>query len=76
MRGSSYEEFAANVASVKGLLDPPGQPPATNQPRSPATAQATPEGWCMKHGLQMQRNQKEGRSWWSHKTAEGSCKGK
>jgi hypothetical protein len=37
-----------------------------------------PEGprWCPKHGDKMTLNQKEGRSWWSHKTAEGWCKGK
>jgi hypothetical protein len=26
--------------------------------------------------VQMQHNHKDGRSWWSHKTAEGWCKGK
>jgi len=34
------------------------------------------EGWCSKHGVQMRLNYKDGRSWWSHKTAEGWCKGK
>jgi hypothetical protein len=42
----------------------------------PASEQAQPEGWCRKHDVQMTLNQKEGRSWWSHKTAEGWCKGK
>jgi hypothetical protein len=32
--------------------------------------------WCPKHGDKMQLNQKEGRSWYSHKTADGWCKGK
>jgi hypothetical protein len=33
-------------------------------------------GWCSKHGVQMRQNHKDGRSWWSHKTAEGWCHGK
>ncbi len=32
---------------------------------------------CPKHGVPMKLNHKEGRSWWSHKTADGQwCKGK
>jgi hypothetical protein len=43
----------------------------------PTDTQARPEGWCAKHGIQMQLNHgKDGRQWWSHKTAEGWCKGK
>jgi hypothetical protein len=42
----------------------------------PTSTQAQPDGWCTTHGLQMQQNHKEGRSWWSHKTAEGWCKGR
>jgi DNA invertase Pin-like site-specific DNA recombinase len=34
------------------------------------------KGWCHKHGLQMTQSHKDGRSWWSHKTADGWCKGK
>jgi hypothetical protein len=33
-------------------------------------------GWCAKHGIQMTQNHKDGRSWWSHKTADGWCKGR
>ncbi len=33
-------------------------------------------GWCSKHGVQMTQNHKDGRSWWSHRTADGWCKGK
>jgi hypothetical protein len=31
---------------------------------------------CPKHGVPMKLNHKDGRSWWSHKTADGWCKGK
>jgi hypothetical protein len=38
---------------------------------------ARPEGWCATHGVQMKLNHgKEGRTWYSHKTAEGWCKGR
>ena len=42
----------------------------------PEAEQAQPEGWCRKHGVQMRQNHKDGRSWWSHKTADGWCKGR
>src|SRR6266568_218595 len=38
------------------------------------TADDTPQ--CPKHGVPMQLNHKDGRSWWSHKTLDGWCKGK
>jgi hypothetical protein len=34
------------------------------------------KAWCSKHGVQMTQSHKDGRSWWSHKTADGWCKGK
>jgi len=36
----------------------------------------TGQGWCSKHGVPMRQNHKDGRSWWSHKTTDGWCKGK
>jgi hypothetical protein len=42
-----------------------------------AAAQPTPEGWCVRHAVQMKLNHgKDGRQWYSHKTAEGWCKGR
>jgi hypothetical protein len=41
-----------------------------------AQASSASEGWCSKHGVQMTVNNKQGRSWWSHKTDQGWCKGK
>jgi hypothetical protein len=35
-----------------------------------------PEGWCHKHGVQMKLRNGEHSAWWSHKTAQGWCKGK
>ena len=36
-----------------------------------------PQGWCAIHNVQMKETSKNGRTWWSHRTAEGQwCKGK
>jgi hypothetical protein len=43
---------------------------------TPTSEWAPAEGWCAKHGVAMRQNHKDGRSWWSHKTADGWCKGK
>jgi len=42
----------------------------------PTDTPAQRDGWCSKHGVAMRQNHKDGRAWWSHKTAEGWCKGK
>jgi hypothetical protein len=42
---------------------------------APQAEQAQPEGWCSKHGVQMKLRNGEHGSWWSHKTAQGWCKG-
>jgi hypothetical protein len=47
--------------------------------RFPAEAEAEqeqPEGWCSTHGVQMTQHHNKKGSWWSHKTADGWCKGK
>jgi hypothetical protein len=45
-------------------------------PQPPAQAVSQGESWCRKHGVQMQDNHKDGRRWWSHRTADGWCKGR
>jgi hypothetical protein len=73
IRGASYAEFAANVAAVRGLLDPPaGRPAPVQVPTNPPPA----EGWCPVHQVPMERQSNARGSWWSHKTAEGWCKGR
>ena len=43
----------------------------------PTDTQARPDGWCARHGVQMKLNHgKDGRQWYSHKTADGWCKGR
>jgi len=56
----------------------PLPPPAA--PRGPRSREAGPgqeSGWCQHHGVEMTLNNKQGRQWWSHRTADGRwCKGK
>jgi SWIM zinc finger len=70
LRGVDFASVKAQVEQASEWLrvQTPTQPPTTNTEQ--------PKGWCAKHGVQMTQNHKEGRSWWSHKTADGWCKGK
>jgi hypothetical protein len=54
---------------------PAPQAPA-QAPRQAEAPQEPEKRYCPKHGTEMALNHKEGRSWWSHKTTEGWCKGK
>jgi hypothetical protein len=46
------------------------------QPQTPAQPASQGEGWCAIHNVAMQENHKDGRTWYSHKTDEGWCKGR
>jgi hypothetical protein len=69
-RGMTAAEFTANLQAIRGLLDAP--------PAAASTESAAPiKDWCAVHQTRMYVNQKEGRSWYSHRTPEGTfCKGK
>jgi hypothetical protein len=59
-------EQASQWLSVQAPAQSPGQAERWERP-----------GWCAKHSLQMTQNHKNGRSWWSHRLADGTwCKGK
>src|SRR5262245_19534480 len=70
LRGVDFASVKAQVeqASVWLTEQTPAQPPTQRSRHA--------EGWCSKHDMQMRQNHKEGRSWWSHKTTDGWCKGK
>src|SRR5215468_5854517 len=70
LRGVDFASVKAQVEQASEWLkvQAPRQPPMQDTER--------PKGWCGKHGGQMKHNHKEGRSWWSHWTPEGWCKGK
>jgi len=75
LRDTDEARLAARLAALLARY------PVTEAPTSPApapAAQPTPEGWCVRHGVQMKLNHgKDGRQWWSHRVAEGGwCKGR
>ena len=75
LRGVDFASVKAQVEQASEWL----QVQAPAQPPTQGTGQADRRerpGWCAKHGVQMRQNHKEGRSWWSHWTPEGWCKGK
>jgi hypothetical protein len=45
-------------------------------PAEDVSEQEPAEGWCSKHGVQMQHQTNAKCAWWSHKTADGWCKGR
>ena len=49
--------------------------PVAQPPASPAPTADTAR-LCPPHGAAIQLNHKDGRSWWSHTTADGWCQGK
>jgi hypothetical protein len=76
IRGATYQEFAANVDAVRGLLDALAAPSALCAGANPGR-HPEPEGWCVMHGLPMKLNHgMDGHRWYSHRTDEGWCKGK
>jgi hypothetical protein len=58
-----------DFASVKAQVEQASQWLSTQS--APADTQV-----CAKHGVPMQRYEKDGRTWYSHKTAGGWCKGR
>jgi len=60
-----------DFASVKAQVEDASQ---WLQAQSGQAADTTPQ--CPKHGVPLKLNHKDGRSWWSHRTAEGWCKGR
>jgi hypothetical protein len=72
-RGQTAEEFKRNLQAIRGLLDQP-QP----TPQAASQAEAPIKDWCGVHQVRMYLNHgKDGRTWWSHRTPEGTfCKGR
>jgi hypothetical protein len=64
LRGTDFASVKAQVEDASQWL----------KTQSGHTADDTPQ--CLKHGVPMKLNHKDGCSWWSHKTADGWCKGK
>jgi hypothetical protein len=75
LRGVDFASVKAQVEQASEWLSvqAPAQSPTQGAGQADHSQQP---GWCAKHGVPMKLNHKDGRSWWSHKTADGWCKGK
>ena len=59
------------------LAQYPVEQASTDTHTATGASTGQPEGWCQVHQVQMRRNEKDGRSWYSHQAPEGGwCKGK
>ncbi len=67
-----------DFASVRAQVEQASEWLKVQSPAQPPTQGAEPPaGWCAKHGVPMKLNHgKHGSTWYSHKTADGWCKGK
>ena len=64
LRGTDFASVKAQVEDASQWL----------QAQSDQGSESTPH--CPIHGVPLKRQQKNGRSWWSHKTTQGWCQGK
>jgi hypothetical protein len=67
LRDTDEERLLARLQTVLERF------PVLEAPRTPS---GSPEGFCSLHNVPMRQTTKNGRTWWSHKTAEGWCKGR
>jgi hypothetical protein len=77
LRDTDEQRLLERLAAV--LRQYPVLPSASaKNPRSPSgeTSDMGRRDWCSLHNCAMQENEKDGRRWFSHKTADGWCKGK
>jgi hypothetical protein len=70
LRGLDFASVKAQVEAAAQWLQSQTPAPTSSSP------QGQGQGWCPVHQVPMKRNDKNGRQWWSHKTAEGWCKGR
>jgi hypothetical protein len=64
LRGVDFASVKAQVEDASQWLQGQSSQPTADTPQCPI------------HHVPLKRQQKDGRSWWSHKTADGWCKGK
>ena len=71
------DETRLLVRLTRLLAQYPVEQASIATPTAPGASMGQPEGWCQVHQVQMRRNEKDGRSWYSHQAPEGGwCKGK
>ena len=70
LRDTDEGRLLERLGAVLALYPVP-QPPTRGQP-----SQGHDKSWCTVHDVAMQQTTKDGRSWWSHMSANGWCKGR
>jgi hypothetical protein len=78
LRGDSLSELLPVITTITSQARSKHRqqdPVADLQPTTTHAGEERPD-WCKVHRCVMPQQQKDGRSWYSHKTAEGWCKGK
>jgi hypothetical protein len=77
LRGSAEAEVLARLTTI--LRQYPIVPSGNAKKgmnTSGETADTGQPGWCQIHRAAMRETTKEGRTWWSHRTDQGWCKGR
>jgi hypothetical protein len=77
LRDTDEQQLLKRLTAV--LRQYPVLPSANAKNQRSASSETPDKGqpdWCPIHGCAMQENHKDGRTWHSHKTADGWCKGK
>jgi hypothetical protein len=72
LRGHDFASVQAQVEQASQWLR--SQAPA--QPPSPPQGTGQDKDWCPIHQVRMKETTKDGRTWLSHKTDQGWCKGR
>jgi hypothetical protein len=77
IRSDTETDLFARVKTVAALVKHVRErhDKASPAPAAEAPAQTPPEGWCAVHQAQMKSRHNATGSWWSHKTADGWCRG-
>jgi len=66
LRGTDFASVKVQVEEASAWL----------KAHAPTPPSVPSEGWCGMHNVPMKQTTKDGRSWRSHKTSEGWCKGR
>jgi hypothetical protein len=79
IRGESGRDLLEKAGTALSFLLEQGYKPEETHrnPRNNSSSTAHSDKWCMLHDCELNRFEKDGRAWFSHKAPDGSwCRGK
>jgi hypothetical protein len=76
LRGTNGKELLDRAEAALTWLEEVGCRPSPIKTNGNSSGNATGTSWCPIHQCEMKLWEKDGRSWYSHKTDEGWCNGK